>query len=185
MDRFILFAMFDFPVPKNEFVNLMRRTNDMPVDDLDALYDDESSRSLLMQEGRLPTQPGSLADFGTVIPNNDLYETDSRIVFYDEPITGRYRQRFRAILAQPRYFRLRDNLLYFSALYAKIEAERKPVEWHLRRHWAMSDAKQADFRIFYGKYYNYIGAQRVEVRRDLEAIDRSGINARTPATHVQ
>ena len=58
MDRFILFAMFDFPVPKNEFVNLLYRTNDLPIDDLDALYDDEGSRRLLMQEGRLPTQPG-------------------------------------------------------------------------------------------------------------------------------
>ena len=38
-DRFILFAAFDFPVPKNEFVNLMRRTNDMPIDDPEALYE--------------------------------------------------------------------------------------------------------------------------------------------------
>ena len=38
MERFILFAAFDFPVPKNEFVNLMRRTNDFPIGDLDEVY---------------------------------------------------------------------------------------------------------------------------------------------------
>ena len=42
-DRPLLVAAFDFPVPKNEFVNLMRRTNDMPIADPDALYSDETA----------------------------------------------------------------------------------------------------------------------------------------------
>ena len=29
--RPLLISAFDFPVPKNEFVNLMRRTNDLPI----------------------------------------------------------------------------------------------------------------------------------------------------------
>jgi hypothetical protein len=36
-DRPLLIAAFDFPVPKNEFVNLIERTNDMPITSPDAL----------------------------------------------------------------------------------------------------------------------------------------------------
>ena len=61
VDQFVLLAALDFPVPANEFVNLMQRTNDLPLDNPDALYGDEAARSLLMQQGRLPTEPGALA----------------------------------------------------------------------------------------------------------------------------
>lgn len=170
-DRFILISLFDFPVPKNEFVNTMRRMNDLPIDDLDALYHDEAARALLMHESRLPTQPGALADLGTIIPRNDIYDTQSRIIFYDEPITGAYQQRFDAILSEPRYFRLRDNLVYFAQLYKKIEAERKPLDWYLDRHKTMSAQEQSDFRLFYEHYYDYIDRQVQEVGRNIALLD--------------
>jgi len=170
-DRFILFALFSFPVPKNEFVNLMRRTNDLPIDDLDALYGDDAARRLLLQDGRLPTQPGALADLGTIPPLNDVYNTKSRIIFLDEQITGPYLGYFDAILQQPRYYRLQDNLAYFAGLYAKITANRQPVETYLARHPGMSPEKQADFRRFYTAYFDYIGHQTKEVARTIARLD--------------
>lgn len=171
MDQFILLAVLDFPVPENEFVNLMRRTNDMPIDDLDAVYDDKMARAMLLDGGRLPTEPGALADFGMIMPHNALYDTDSRIIFYDDPITGRYRRSLSAMLAQPRYFRLEDNLRYFAALYARIDTARKSLAWHLAERRPMSAAETADYSRFYDRYYRYIDAQRQEVRRDLDLLD--------------
>ena len=170
-DRFILVSLFDFPVPKNEFVNLMRRTNDLPIDDLVALYRDEAARRLLLKHGRLPTEPGALLDLGTIPRQNEVYDPDSRIIFYDEPITGSYEQNFREILSQPRYFRLRDNLAYFAGLYAKIETGRRPVEAYLADHPDWDADRQADFRQFYAAYFTYVDRESKTVARDLAALD--------------
>ena len=61
-DRPLLIAAFSFPVPKNEFVNLMRRTNDMPIADPDQLYDDDVAHATLVREGWIATGPGALAE---------------------------------------------------------------------------------------------------------------------------
>ena len=61
-DQFILFAAVNFPVPKNEFVNMMRRTNDLPLENLAELYADDAARQVLMQRSWLPTEPGGLAE---------------------------------------------------------------------------------------------------------------------------
>jgi hypothetical protein len=158
-------------VPKNEFVNIMQRVNDLPIDDLEAVYADRAARGLLLSEGRLPTQPGGLAELGTVLAPNEIYDTRSRIVFYDDPLIGAYQRRFEAILGDRRYFRLRDNLTYFARLYAKIEGERKPVEWYLDRHPGMSAPERDDFRLFYQRYYDYIGSQVQEVGRSIALLD--------------
>ncbi len=166
-NRFILISIFDFPVPKNEFVNMMRRTNDVPIDDLDSLYDDEAARRMLLERGRLPTEPGGLMDLGTIPRENQVYDPKSDIIFLDEPITGSYEKNFRAILSEPRYFRLRDNLAYFQALYARIEASRRPVEAYLKDRSAQD---QAAFRQFYTAYFAYIERASAEVARNLAAL---------------
>src|ERR1700742_261375 len=45
--QFSALAMFNFPVPKNEFVDLMLRTNDLPIHDARALYKDDAARRAL------------------------------------------------------------------------------------------------------------------------------------------
>ena len=171
MDRPVLISMFDFPVPLNEVVNTMRRTNDMPIDDLGAMFRDKAARALMLDEGRLPTEPGGLLDVGTIIAPNDIYDTTSRIIFYDDPVTGRYERRFKAIRGDPRYFRLRDNLLAFAELYRKIARDREPVERYLGRHPLMSAADKTVFRLFYRRYYAYIEKQTHEVDRDIAFLD--------------
>jgi hypothetical protein len=171
IDRFILVSMLDFPVPKNEFVNTMRRTNDMPIADLEAIYDDRAARTLLLQDGRLPTAPGAIADLDTIASPNEVYDTQSRIIFYDDPITGAYQRRFNAILTESRYFRLRDNLIYFAQLYRKIESERKPLEWHIDKRGGMSTREKNEFSIFYQKYYDYIHEQIQVVARSIRVVE--------------
>lgn len=120
-DRPLLIAAFDFPVPKNEFVNLMRRTNDMPIVDPDALYADEMARNSLLQFGWIATQPGALAEAAPAVQPNDIYNTHLRLIFYDEPVFGHYQKWFDRIFADPRYTDLAANLAYFSQLY-RIDA---------------------------------------------------------------
>ena len=89
-NRPLLIAAFDFPVPKNEFVDMMRRTNDMPITDPDAMYDDPTARASIMREDLIPTRPGGLAEAERAVQGNEVYNTDLRLIFYDEPIFGHY-----------------------------------------------------------------------------------------------
>ncbi len=127
-DRPLLIAAFDFPVPKNEFVNLMRRTNEMPIADANALYADREDRSILLHQDWIPTQPGALAQARPAAQPNDLYDTHVRLIFYDEVIFGAYQRWFDRIFSEPRYTDLTANLGYFSTLYAAILASRPPQE---------------------------------------------------------
>jgi len=171
VDRFILVAAFDFPVPKNEFVNLVRRTNDLDLADPSALYADESARRMLATEGRLPTEPGSLAEAVRMNQHNDIYDTDVNLIFYDEPIADRYNRRFHAIFADPRYTDLRANLDYFAALYAKVKAELATE----------ARASTADLGAFETRYARYIDRQAADVRAKMQALDRlPAIAATTP-----
>ena len=88
--RFVLIAAFDFPVPKNEFVNIMRRANDMPIDNLLAIWNDVPARRALLAGQELPVREGALATFEPLVQQNPLYKTDLQLIFYDEPMFGHY-----------------------------------------------------------------------------------------------
>jgi hypothetical protein len=126
--RPLLISAFDFPVPKNEFVNLMRRTNDLPITDRNALYDDTAARATILNWHYIPTQPGGLAEAARAIQPNEVYNTHLRLIFYDEPTFGHYQRRFDNIFRDPRYTDLRANLRHFSAMYATILATRPPEQ---------------------------------------------------------
>jgi hypothetical protein len=115
-----MLAAFNFPVPKNEFVDLILRTNDLPIEDPAAIYKNRSARRMLLDAGFLPTAPGALASALPAVCNNDIYDTtDLRLIFYDNPFWGAYNPRFHRIFAEPRYFDLRENLRHFQTLYEK------------------------------------------------------------------
>ena len=110
-------AAFNFPVPKNEFVDLVMRTNDMPIDDAPALFKDEIARRTLLDYDTLPTSPGALAMAEPAVKENDLYDVDGlRLIFYDKP-WGLYRSRLARILSEPRYLDLHANLRHFQSVY--------------------------------------------------------------------
>jgi len=117
--QWAVLAMFKFPVPKNTFVDLMLRANDLPIEDAQALYNDVAARDALLASGTLPTAPGALAVAGPAIAENDVYDVARlRLIFFDNPYWGPYRFRFERIFAIPRYTDLHANLRRFVARYA-------------------------------------------------------------------
>jgi hypothetical protein len=131
IERFLPFAVFDFPVPRNEFVNLMRRTNDSWLPNPGAVYADGAARQELLAYGRLPTFPGALAEARGPVKDNDVYETRLKMIFYDDPILGRYQPRFDRIFAEPRYLDAAANQAWFGRLARQALAARKPLDWWL------------------------------------------------------
>ena len=153
-DRPLLVAAFDFPVPKNEFVNLMRRTNDLPIDEPVALYDDPDLRDALQEQDWIATRPGALAEAERAVLANALYKTDLRLIFYDDPVFGRYQRDFEAIFSEPRYTDLRANHAYFAARYDRILATRPASAGRA------SDPAHATFD---GLYYDHIARERASL----------------------
>ncbi len=124
-------ACWRFPVPKNAFVDVLRRANDLPLEDSQALYEDETARRSLLETGILPTAPGALASIGAPMANNDIYDVDKlRLIFFDNFAWGPYRFDFKRFFASPHYTDLRANLRHFAARYAAAQARPKPR--HLR-----------------------------------------------------
>jgi hypothetical protein len=173
IDRPLLVAAFDFPVPKNEFVNLIWQTNDFPSSNLATLYADPAERQALSAGDWVPTGPGGLAEFEAAIEANDLYETDLRLIFYDDPIFGDYQRRFRRILADRRYTDLAANLRYFAALYSEIDGRRVPLETYLAQHPEIGAEQRPDFTSFYTNFYDNIVRQSARVRAALTALARA------------
>jgi len=132
-NRLLPLAVLDFPVPRNEFVNLMRRTNDAWLPDPGAVYADLAARQELLTYGRLPTFPGALAEAHGPVATNDVYETRLKMIFYDDPILGRYQPRFDRIFTEPRYLDMEANRIWFAARVQQAKADRKPLAWWLDR----------------------------------------------------
>ncbi|MGO8914983.1 MAG: hypothetical protein ACLQJR_03655 [Stellaceae bacterium] len=173
MGRPLLLSVLDFPVPKNEFVNLMRRANDLPIASLDAVYEDAASRQALLQMASLPTAPGALAEAEPAVQDNDVYATDLSLIFYDDPIFGSYQKRFEQIFAEPRYVDLRANLRYFAALYRKIEQQRRPLGSFLDGLEDSAPAGREALARFYASYFRYIAAEDARVSAELASLPRS------------
>jgi hypothetical protein len=94
--KFFAFAAFNFPVPKNEFVDLVRRADDLP---------------------------GAIVIAAPAIQENEIYDIEGlKLIFYDNPFWGRYRGHLKRILHQPRYSDLRANLKHFATVYANAQA---------------------------------------------------------------
>jgi hypothetical protein len=165
-DRFIAISAFDFPVPKNEFVNLMRRTNDMDVADPRVLYRDDAARQSLTEYGELPTRPGALAEAVPMVQDNAIYDTAVNLIFYEDPVTAPYSRHFHQIFSAPRYTDLRANLDYFATLYRKIGSEEAGNP---------RDAAQApdDFHRFLALYDAYIDHEARSVAAKIDTLDRS------------
>ncbi len=171
INRPLLVSVFDFPVPKNEFVNLMRRTNDLGLIDLASAYRDPAARRSLLAYGRLPAQPGALAEARGPQRPNEVYETELKLIFYDDPLLGPYQGRFDAIFADPSELDLRRNAERFAAAYRAAEAARRPLAWWQARS---PYAEDPTFPAFYETFYRTIGQEHMRlesVGRPITGID--------------
>lgn len=163
--RPVLVSAFDFPVPKNEFVNIVRRANDLPIENPLAVWRDESARRALLAGDGLPTREGALATFEPMTRDNALYDTDVRLIFYDEPVFGPYERWYRRIVAQKRYTDPRANLRYFADLYARSETTLQPLAWWRDAHPGL--ASERDFVAFLARYRDEIARRSASVAREM------------------
>jgi hypothetical protein len=179
INQFVLLAALSFPVPKNEFVKLMHRTNDGPLRPA-ALFRDAATRTALMHDGWLPTEPGALAESAPVWPDNDLYGTGQTLIFYDEPVFETFQVQFDRITAEPRYHDLRANLQHFAAEYDRLRAERRPLAWWQAAHPALARSPDG-FPAFYARFYDYVDGQSRRVDAALAALPAATPPAAEPA----
>lgn len=171
INRPLLISIFDFPVPKNEFVNLMRRIDDPPDPDLIEIYHDQSAARSLAQFDRLPWIPGVVASSRGPQEPNEVYDTDVKQVFYDDPVTGRYRRRFNAILDDPRYTDLEQNMDYFAALYRQYATQRKPLATWLARDEFDAPVARQSFIDFYHRFYAFVDSERADIAAQRAALN--------------
>jgi hypothetical protein len=153
----LLEAAFDFPVPKNEFVDLAETINDLPVDDPLALYRIAQARQSLLRAGTLATGPGAVLEAVPAHRPNEMYSTDVSLIFYDEPIFGTYASRFTKLMSSPRFARLDANLAYFDELYRRASVN---AETALQR---AKPEERAGLEPFLVKYRAFIRAQQTRV----------------------
>jgi hypothetical protein len=172
-ERFVLIAALDFPVPKNEFVDLMRRTNDTDISDPRRLYADPASRRELMENDRLPVEPGALARAEPVMQKNDVYETRLHLIFYDNTI-GSYERRFRTIFSEPRYTDIAANLRHVATLYRQAAAQRRPLPV------ASQEPTRDDFAVFHERFYDHLERDIATVDSHLAALDHTVAMTRRP-----
>jgi hypothetical protein len=158
--QFFAFAAFCFPVPKNEFVDLVLRGNDLPLADAQALYEDDAARAALLRWGALPTAPGALASTVPAIACNEIYDIDRlRLIFYDNRLWGPYHNHFKRIFSSPRYTGLHENFRHFAALYATAQARRPG------RHLGGQRA------LFEARYDEHLSRARAELQHHLARLE--------------
>lgn len=170
--QFFAVAAFKFPVPKNEFVDLMLQTNDLPIQDAQAMYDDNVARSAFLETNVLPTTPGALSSTEPAVRDNEVYDVDRlRLIFFDNPFWGPYRPRFNRIFSEPRYFDLRANLRHFAALYGEA-LERRRAARGVMAPSGEGNAVPSDERAeFYMRYDRYIKREAAKVSHHLACLD--------------
>ena len=109
-----------------------------------------------------------------MIQNNDVYETSLKLIFFEDPIFETYQKQFDQIFSEPRYVDIRKNLSYFSSLYKKIAAEKKPLADYLvppkKGTPASARLDKEDFTAFYFKFYQYVARQQKAVDAQLAAL---------------
>jgi hypothetical protein len=166
--QFFARAAFKFPVPKNELVDLVLRTNDLPIQDAQAMYEDEVAQRALFDADALPTAPAALAIAERAIPDNDVYDTDRlRLIFYDNPFWGPYRFRFARIFKQPRYSDLRANLRHFATIYAEAQERSRAARGEGQGGFS---GERARFQI---RYEQYIAREIAKLHCQLASLEHS------------
>lgn len=150
-----LLAAWRFPVPKNAFVDLIHRANELPLEDAQAIYEDQAARQSLLAHGTLPAAPGALARIDRAVADNDVYDTDPlRLIFFDNFAWGPYRHRFKQIFEARHNTDLHANLAHFAKRYADAQAQPR------RRH---AGARN----MFQDRYEQYIAQAAARTRAHL------------------
>jgi hypothetical protein len=168
IDKPLPLSLFDLVAPENTFVDLMLRTNDLPLEEPDELFRDDAAREALLTRNWLPTQPGGLAERFLVHKPNEVFSTDLSVLLFYIPLidpAGSERSEF---LEDARYTDVKANLEHFLARYQNIQKNHPPLSYYTDQH-GRPAPKVIDpaFPAFYEKYYEYIDQQIKDVTEKL------------------
>ncbi|OFZ54780.1 MAG: hypothetical protein A2428_17290 [Bdellovibrionales bacterium RIFOXYC1_FULL_54_43] len=153
-NRFILRQLFNIAAPSNNFVELARRGNDLPLDDPMAIYRDPIARKAVLENHWLPTQHGVLIERVPIHHDNQVFKEFSQIEFLAVPGISPYRARFKKMMTESRYHDLRTNLLWFIERYQHALDSRRPVDELVAFEANVNPGiDEKDFEAFYQSYY--------------------------------
>lgn len=119
--------IFNVAIPADEFVELAQRSTEFPVNDFDAVFADDEARRSLLAFDWLPAPPGALVSLHRVFPDNDVYDTNFRLLALRRSVHRDVYDDSRTILADPRFTDLATNLRHHQSLYQGALAEREAM----------------------------------------------------------
>jgi hypothetical protein len=156
--------LFNLAVPANEFVNLAELMTQGDLEDYRNILADGPRRDAFHEFHWLPTEPGALLKTLPVHDPNDLYDTKFRLFTLQSPFLMGKTQHAIELLSDPRFVDLDTNLHYFAKRYDTI------LGGHDERRDAMASVRGTPLRRVERLYYDYIRAERADVRSTLARI---------------
>jgi len=156
--------IFNLAVPANEFVNLAELGTKGNIDDYREIQRDGPERDAFHEFHWLPTRHGALLKTLPVHEPNELYDTTFRLFTLQSPLRMGKTQRAVDLLSDERFVNLDANLRYFHEKYSRILAN------HDARRDMLLSVRGTPYRRVERLYYEYIRAQRAEVKGMLDRI---------------
>lgn len=148
-------------IPANEYIRLVLRSAEFPLEDFEAILQDEEAHDSLLEFGWLPAHHGALIKTLDIRQANDLFDTDYHL-FLMEPPDSKKTKRTEKYLYDPNYYDLVPNLRMYKDRYQKILANKPTDEGKLLR----GDR----YRSVLHRYYDYIETQLEDVTKKLAAL---------------
>jgi hypothetical protein len=115
-----LLQLFHLAVPANEFIDLAQLGNDYPIEELNKVQRDPSRRETLLRHGWLPARHGALIEVIPVHEPNEVYEPEFKLFVLEGPLRRTETREARRMIRDPRYSRMKANLLHFRTRYRAI-----------------------------------------------------------------
>jgi hypothetical protein len=141
-------------IPANEYIHLVLRSAEFPLEDFEAILNDEEAYDSLLEFGWLPAHHGALIKSLDIRQANDLFDTDFHL-FLMEPPGSKKIKRTERFLYDPNYYDLETNLRMYQDRYQTILNNQPADEGKLLR----GDRHRSVLH----RYYDYIGAQLEDV----------------------
>lgn len=116
--------LFHLAIPANAALDLAALGTLGPVDSYPDVWSDDAMRNAMLEFGWLPTRHGALLVSLRVHPENQVFDTQPRLLVMQGPIRTRRTEKLLAMLEDPRFSELGANLAHFEALYRGIVARR-------------------------------------------------------------
>ena len=159
----------DLALPANEFLTLLDRVAEFPIDDHEAIRDDPVAHDALLQFGWLPRTHGALLTTIDVHADNEAFDPTFRL-FLLETSEVRHQEE---LVREDHLLDLRRNLDWFRTRYREMLAAR-PAD--------RGAALQGDRdRMFRRRYYAYLEEMLAHVEERILILERQEMRVRSGA----